>query len=120
MKMQKRKIFPLQVVLLLLMLLGSSSSLFSATPEVQFDHQKEQQDLLGTSLPGEVVPDLFDSTLPVQKTIIFFYYSTGGGVDLKDHFVIHTTTSQDYIKRSRLILPSLGVRETIFPFHVFL
>lgn len=121
MKMLKRTFLPPQVVLLLLMLLGSSSSLFSATPEVPNNNsQKEQQDLMSTFLVGEEVTDLFDSILPINKPILFVKGSTGAGVDLKNHQISHTTTSQNYIKRSRYIFPSLGVKEVIFPFHVFL
>ena len=122
MKMHKGSTIPLQVVLFLLMLLGSTSSFsFSAYTDIpEAEISKDNQEDLCISIIGEQVQQLYDSVLPVQKNILFLKGDLGTVWELKSHLLYHTNSSEGYIKRSRNIFPALGVKEVIFPFHVFL
>lgn len=109
------------MVLLLLFLFGSSHSSFSANSIFPENESGEvQQGSNVTSQIDEQVVNLYDSILPAHDIIFFLKGSMDKRVDLWDQTVTHTRISQIYIKRSRYIFPSLGVKEVIFPFHVFL
>ncbi len=111
----------LRVKLFLLMLLGSTCSLFSASSDLPVNQvQEKEQEAESHDLLGEQITSLFDSILPTHKNLLF---SSGGystGSDFEAHILNHTFTSLNYIKRSRYIIPGLGVKEVIFPFHIFL
>lgn len=121
MKMLKRISLPPRLVLLLMLLMGSSTTSFSANslslPKVS---SEDQQDSGFTSQLEEQVVNLYDFILPAQKVTFFDKGSFSNEVDLWYQAITHTDISQGYIKRSRFIIPSLGVKEVIFPFHVFL
>ena len=109
-------------VLLLLMLLSNSNSLFAATAGQYFsdlEDEGNQQELLISSV-GEDVHELFDPIIYFHKNLLFI---TDGNTTAKDFdacILRHTNSSISYLKRSRSISPGLGVKEVIFPFHVFL
>lgn len=112
---------PPQVVLLILMLFGSSNSLFSASSQVLGNEfsQKDQQAGHASMVNDQEGPG-FDSVLPNQKDISFSNDSFGSMERFRNQTLYHSSTSQQYIKRSRYIFPSFGLKEIIFPFHVFL
>ncbi|MFD2516641.1 hypothetical protein [Salinimicrobium flavum] len=119
--MLKRLFLPSQMVLLFLLLFGSSTGSFSANFIFSVNGiQEAQHDSNVTSLIDDQVVNLGDSILPAQKTIFFLKGSMNKVGDLYEQTITHTNISQNYIKRSRYIFPSLGVKEVIFPFHVFL
>lgn len=109
-----------RVILLFLMLLGSSSSVVSANEIYQnFSGKEVQQEIISPSL-GEQINNLFDSVLPYQKNLLFVKANLSSPGDLDTLIENHTIASLNYIKHSRYILPSLGIKELIFPFHIFL
>lgn len=111
----------LRVVPLFLMLLGSSNYLFSANQvSLSSQAEKEEQQIGGTFLLGEQVESQGDFILPYHKNLVFFDGSFKPAGDFNSRILDHTTSSLSYIKRSRYIFPTLGVKEVIFPFHVFL
>lgn len=121
MKMLKKIFSAPQVILLLLMLIGTGNSAFSANqpflPLQGEDDQKEQTTL---SLVGEETFVLFDSILPFHKNLLLTKANFGSTGSFDAHILEHTAVSLGYIKRSRYIMPTLTVKEVIFPFHVFL
>lgn len=121
MEMLKRSALPLQVIFLLLLLLSSNNSnLFAANPEFSKGEIAEDYQDLKFPAVGEPLVNQFDSILPVQTNILFHKGNFAAVEDLRNHILYHTSTSQHYIKRSHFIFPALGVKEVIFPFHVFL
>lgn len=122
MKMLNTILIPPKVVLLFLVLLGSSNLLFSANQGFShYANQEDQQLLISSSLLGEQVNGLYDSILPFSKNLLYVKgFSNNAVEDFTVRIQSHTTTSLNYIKRSRYIFPGLGVKEVIFPFHVFL
>ncbi|MGI0105847.1 hypothetical protein [Salinimicrobium sp. WS361] len=100
-------------IFLLLLLLSSSNSLFSANWEDLIP-----QEVLEDSFE-EQVDDLFESILPNHKNPVFVIAGFGVAEDFDARIHNHTITSLSYIKRSRYILPVLGLKKVIFPFHVF-
>ena len=121
MKMLKRVFLPSRMVLLFMLLLGSSTISFSANslslPKVSPEDPQGSE--FNSQLEEQVV-NLYDFILPVQKISFFGKWSFSNEIDLCYQAINHTDISQGYIKRSRYIIPSLGVKEVIFPFHVFL
>lgn len=72
MKMLKRIFLPSQMVLLLMLLLGSSTASFSANSSLpEIDIQEASQDPDITSHLNEQVVNLYDYVLPSQKDIFF-------------------------------------------------
>lgn len=112
------KSLPLRVILLFLMLFGNSNSLFSANEISDAVNNGEQQELTEGSLVGEQVDSLFDSALPAQKAPLFFKIFHGD-FHFEASNSAHTSSSVNYIKRSRYLFPAFGPKELIFPFHVF-
>lgn len=121
MKMPKNISYPLRVVILFLLLLGSSETVFSANQDCRsFQTEEDKQEVISTSLVGEQLEILFDSILPFHKNINFLNSGFNLAGDFDALKLDHTVSSLSYIKRSRYIFPNLGVKEVIFPFHVFL
>ena len=120
MKLLKINFMPLRSVLLFLLLLGSSNWLSSANESLPTsEDQIDQRQIISETLVGEQVDNLCDFILPTQKSLLFIKGSFSNEF-FEAHSANHTTTSLDYIKRSRHIFPGLGVKKVIFPFHVFL
>lgn len=120
--MPKKKFISTSAVLLLLLLLWNSNSLFAATsvlyyPDLEGD--RNQQELLISSV-GEQVNELFDPNIPFHNNLHFFKDGNTAAKNFEAYILLHTNSSLSYIKRSRSISPGLGVKELIFPFHVFL
>ncbi|WP_029033168.1 hypothetical protein [Salinimicrobium terrae] len=121
MKMLKNIFISPRVVLLFLMLFGNSNSIFSANQGFLTSEDRDGlQELISTPLAGEEVENLFDFILPSQKSLVFVKGSFYFPELFEAHSANHTTTSLHYLKRSHNIVPGLGVKEIIFPFHVFL
>lgn len=120
MKMLKNIYFPSRMVFLFLLLFGSSTTVISANLDSQILSEPETHQELIDIPPGEQVNEIFDFVLPFQKNLQVLKGSSGYAVNFEAHIAIHTATSLGYIKRSRYIFPALGVKEVIFPFHVFL
>ena len=121
MKMLKNISLSLRVISLFLMLFSSSNNLFSANQQALSPLvENEEQEILNSLVFEEQVGSQFDPILPFQKNLIFFNSCFNTRVDLDFRIIEHTASSLNYIKRSRYIFPSLGVKEVIFPFHVFL
>ena len=107
-------------IFLLLLLLSSSNSLYSANWEDLIPKEKNiPQEVLEDSFE-EQVDDLFESILPNHKNPVFVIVGFGVAEDFDARIHNHTVTSLSYIKRSRYIFPGLGLKKVIFPFHVFL
>ena len=120
MKMLKKYLLLQRVMLLLLILISNSGNMFSANSGLFIGEELEKnQEELENSV-DEQIEDLSDPIRPNQKNPVF--YNTGAGVtcDFTSRILDHTTSSLNYIKRSSYLLPSLGVKELIYPFHVFL
>lgn len=106
-------------VVLFLLLLGSSNSVFSANHEILNSFSRLSGEQVSTSL-GEQVDEQQEFVVPAQKQQLFQNYCCTAGRDFEALTIIHTRGYRDYIKQSRYLKPSLGVKEVIFPFHVFL
>ena len=121
MKMLKKTGIPPQVVFFLLMLLGSSSPLFSANDFAEPSaFQEDSRELWSNSLGAEQIITVNGSILPLQKNLVFLDDFSGRQGEYDALVKIHSTGSASYIIWCRYIIPSLGIREVIFPFHVFL
>lgn len=124
MKMLKNNLLKPHRVLLFLMLLSSSGSLFSANRDslnfANVSEQEAHQDFMKASEVVEQFNSLSDSLIPIHKNLLAGKgrFSSPGGFEA--HILRFTDTSGIYMKNSRYILPGLGVKEVIFPFHVFL
>ena len=120
--MLKKNFTLTSAVLLLLMLLSNSNSLFAATAGQYFsdlEDEGNQQELLISSV-GEDVHELFDPIIYFHKNLLFIKDGNTAAKDFDACILRHTNSSISYLKRSRSISPGLGVKEVIFPFHVFL
>ena len=122
MNMQIKKFISTYTVFLFLMLYGYSNILFAATAHKEFlllEDNSVQQEFFDSTI-GEQVVQLSDSILPFYKTLLFTKYGFIAAKDFEAHILRHTKSSLSYIKNSCNISPGLGVKEVIFPFHVFL
>ncbi len=121
MKMLEKYLLPKRMILVLLMLIGNSGIAFSAHSGI-LDLYEVQEDrpVLQASEVEEQAGDLFDSVLPTQKNLLFSKLNPGALCDFDSQILNHTSSSLNYIKRSRYLQPALGVKEVIYPFHVFL
>lgn len=118
--MKIKILLPVRIVFLFLLLLGSSSSAFSANQSVQVpESENAQEELVDTSL-GEQIDEVFDSILPFHINPVTIVAGFAIAEDFNARILNHTLNSLSYIKRSRYIFPNLGIKEVIFPFHVFL
>lgn len=122
MNMLKTFFISFRVILLFLIFLGSSSSVILANEVYQnssFD-EDDQQEIVRTSIGCEQVNNLYGSIFPYQQNIL----KTKAPLSLYGDFETlsgnNTIVSLTYSKSSRYILPSLGIKEIIFPFHIFL
>ncbi|WP_324720072.1 hypothetical protein [Salinimicrobium sp. HB62] len=119
--MLKKIFIPAPVVLLLLLLLWNSNGLLAATVGGHFFYtgdEGEQQELAISSV-GEQVDEVFDPIIPFNKNLVFLKHGNTSN-DFEFYIRLHTKSSTGYIQRSRNISPGLGLKEVIFPFHVFL
>lgn len=126
--MPEYKSFSVSKFLLLLLLLAAGSNpLWSANLSVEgrlyAPFSAAASDDLGQDSSGEELSeeyrDLFESILPFQKDLHFATDSphlSGNCLVPERHSEF---VSLNYLKSSRYILPSLGIRELLFPFHVF-
>lgn len=121
MKMLKKIFSAPQVILLLLMLISTGNSAFSANQSsLPVQNEVDEKEQPAISLVGEKNIVLFDSILPFHKNLLLPQGKFGSTGSFNSHILEHTAVSLNYIKRSRDIIPTLGVKEVIFPFHVFL
>lgn len=121
MNMKRIVLISTQLLLLFLLLPGSSNSLYSANKVVEFsENSVVNRELLPAIYVGEQVDNLFDSILPSSRNPFFFKAGFHSFEGFNARILNHTVSSLSYIKRSRHIFPNLGVKEVIFPFHVFL
>ncbi|SOC79890.1 hypothetical protein SAMN06296241_1430 [Salinimicrobium sediminis] len=121
MKMLKTVSISPGVIFLLLMLLGSSSPLFSANNFIENSAiQEDSVEFWSDSLEDEQLNILNDSILPFQNNPVFVYGFSGLYGEYDALLKIHSIASLSYVISCRSIVPGLGIRELIYPFHVFL
>ena len=120
MKMLKNILIPPRMILLFLLLLSSSKAVFSADLKHGFQPEPEIQQEELNSPVWEQVSGTLDLVLPLQKNLQVIHGTFIYGNRPEAHFALYTSTSLGYIKRSRFIFPGLGIKQVIFPFHVFL
>ncbi|WP_156879192.1 hypothetical protein [Salinimicrobium xinjiangense] len=107
------------LVFFLLLLGGNNPAFASQSQTCDVTSVTDTEEVLNNSMLEAQVSSLFDSILPLQKPILFQQGSVGTIEDYKFHNLNLTTTSLGYLKRSRFLEPGLGVKQVIFPFHVF-
>lgn len=107
------------LLLLMLLSLGSSPVYAAIDPGADTFVTEDQPETASTSQVSEEYNDLLDSILPFQEDLHFNKVSPSISGVVDSSWGIPAIFSSDYFKSARYILPSLGIRELIFPFHVF-
>lgn len=110
----------LRTIFLFLALLGGSNISFASNLDFLDAVEKDNQQEVPDSAVGEQVDEHFDAILPFSKNPSFVTAGFFVAEEFDARISRHTFTSLSYIKRSCQIIPSMGVKEVIYPFHVFL
>lgn len=118
MKMIVQKAYLKKVILLLLLLTGSTDLSFSVVSAATLE---QEQNVSFSADYSEQLEDIHDGSLP--GVVSLNYYKTGQFPALLAYQLLsveETKKSAAYIRFSRHIEPALGAEEIIYPFHFFL